>query len=151
MKNGKQAEIKKIWNAIDEIKSLLSKHIADNPQMSENRPNPANKEKSKNFERASGHGNVSYITKSKTDESPLKRDLKGRVKHFIADYFEKKSSDDYFKHIDKKTKREQVFTKKIDELEVQLKLLEKKKSVLIQKVKNLEIGNSKLKTVIRKR
>ena len=69
---------------------------------------------------------------------------------FITDYFEKKSSDDYFKHIDIKTKREQVFTKKIDELEVKLKLLEKEKSVLIQKVKNLESENSKLRTVIRK-
>ena len=80
----------------------------------------------------------------------MKRDPKGPVKHFITDYFEKKSSDDYFKHIGKKTKREQVFTKKIDELDVKLKLLEKEKSVLIQKVKHLESENSKLKTVIRK-
>ena len=72
------------------------------------------------------------------------------MKHFITDYFEKKSSDDCFKHIDIKTKREQVFAKKIDELEVKLKLLEKEKSVLIQKVKNLESENSKLRTVIRK-
>ena len=107
--NEKRAELKRIWNAIHEIKSLLSKHIADNP---------------------------------------LKRDPKRPVKHFITDYFEKKSSNDYFKHIDIKTKREQVFTKKIDELEVKLKLLEKEKSVLIQKVKNLESENSKLRTAI---
>ena len=68
------------------------------------------------------------------------------MKHFITNYFEKKSSDDYFKHIDIKTKREQVFTKKIDELEVKLKLLEKEKSVLIQKVKNLENESSKMKS-----
>ena len=148
--NGKQAEIKRIWNAMDEIKSLLSKHIADNPQASDNRPNPSNKEESENFERGSGHGDVRSVTKSKIDQSPLKRDLEGPVKHFVTDYFEKKNSDDYFKHINKKTKREQVFTKKIDELEVKLKLLEKEKSVLIQKVKNLESENSKLKTVIRK-
>ena len=80
----------------------------------------------------------------------MKRDPKEPVKHFITDYFEKKSSDDYFKHIDIKTKREQVFAKKIDELEVKLKLLEKEKSILIQKVKNLESENSKLKSVIRK-
>ena len=60
--NEKQAEIERIRNAIDDIKSLLSKHIA---QTSENRPNPSNKEKSKNFERGSGHGNVSNITMSK--------------------------------------------------------------------------------------
>ena len=41
----KQAEIKRIWNATDEIKSLLSKHTANNPQTWENRPNPSNKEK----------------------------------------------------------------------------------------------------------
>ena len=72
------------------------------------------------------------------------------MKHFITDYFEKKSSDYYFKHIDTKIKRKQVFTKKIDELKVKLKLLEKEKSVLTQKVKNLESENSKLKTVTRK-
>ena len=72
------------------------------------------------------------------------------MKHFITDYFEQKSSDDYFKHIDIKTKREQVFTKKIVEMEVKLKLLEKEKSVLRQKVKNLESENSQLKTVTRK-
>ena len=72
------------------------------------------------------------------------------MKHFITDYFEKKSSDDYFKHIDIKTKREQVFTKKIVEMEVKLKLLEKEKSILIQKVKNLQSENSQLKTVTRK-
>ena len=148
--NEKQAEIKRIWNAIDEIKSLLSKHTADSPQTSENRPNPSKKDKSETFERGSGHGNVSNVIKSKIDESPLKRDPKGPVKHFTTGYFEKKSSDDYFKHIDIKRKREQVFTKKIDELEVKLKLLEKEKSVLIQKVTNLESENSKLKTVIRK-
>ena len=146
--NEQEAELKRIWNAIDEVKSLLSKHTADNPQTSENRPNPSNKEKSDNSERGSGHGNVSNVIKSKTEESPLKRDLKGLVKHFITYYFEKKSSDDYFKHINIKTKREQVFTKKIDELEVKLKLLQKEKSVLIQKVKNLESENSKLKTVV---
>ena len=128
----------------------MSKHTADNSQTLENRPNPSNKEKSDNSERGSGHGNVSNVIKSKTEERPLKRDPKRPVKHFITDYFEKKSSDDYFKHIDIKTKREQVFTKKIDELEVKLKLLEKEKSVLIQKVTNLESENSKLRTVIRK-
>ena len=148
--NEKQAELKRIWNAIYEIKSLLSKHTADNSQTLENRPNPSNKEKSDNSERWSGHGNVSNVIKSKTEESPLKRDPKRPVKHFITDYFEKKSSDDYFKRIDIKTKREQVFTKKIDELEVKLKLLEKEKSILIQKVKNLESESSKLRTVIRK-
>ena len=51
--NENQAELKMIWNAADEIKSLLSKHTADNPQTSENRPNPSNKEKSDNFERGS--------------------------------------------------------------------------------------------------
>ena len=81
----------------------------------------------------------------------MKRDPKGPVKHFITDYFEKKSSDYYFKHIDTKIKRKHVFTMKIDELEMKLKLLEKEKSVLTQKVKNLESENSKLKTVIRKR
>ena len=35
-------------------------------------------------------------------------------------------------------------------MEVKLKLLEKEKSVLIQKVKNLESENSQLKTVTRK-
>ena len=30
--NEKQAELKRIWNAIHEIKSLLSKHTADNSQ-----------------------------------------------------------------------------------------------------------------------
>ena len=148
--NEKQAELKRIWNAIHEIKSLLSKHTADNSQTLENRPNPSNKEKSDNSERGSGHGNVINVIKSKTEESPLKRDPKRPVKHFITDYFEKKSSDDYFKHIDIKTKREQVFTKKIDELEVKLKLLEMEKSVLKQKVTNLESENSKLRTVIRK-
>ena len=128
----------------------MSKRTADNPQTSENRPNPSNKEKSDNFERGTGHGNVSNVIKSKTEGSLLKRDPKGPVKHFIRDYFEKKNSDDYSKHVDIKTKREQVFTKKIDEMEVKLKLLEKEKSVLIQKVKNLESENSKLKTVIRK-
>ena len=43
--NEKQAEIKEIWNAIDEIMSLLSKHTADNSQTSENRRNPSNKER----------------------------------------------------------------------------------------------------------
>ena len=148
--NEKQAELKRIWNAIHEIKSLLSRHTADNSQTLENGPNPSNKEKSDNSERGSGHGNISIVIKSKTEESPLKRDPKRQVKHFITDYFEKKSSDDYFKHIDIKTKREQVFTKKIVEMEVKLKLLEKEKSVLIQKVKNLESENSQLKTVTRK-
>ena len=91
--NEKQVDLKMIWNATDEIKSLLSKHTADNPQTSENRPNPSNKEKSDNFERGSGHGNVSNVIKSKTEERPLKRDPKGPVKHFFTDYFEKKSSD----------------------------------------------------------
>ena len=40
--NEKQAELKRIWNAIHEIKSLLSKHTADNSQTLENRPNPSN-------------------------------------------------------------------------------------------------------------
>ena len=40
--NEKQAELKRIWNAIHEIKSLLSKHTADNCQTLENRPNPSN-------------------------------------------------------------------------------------------------------------
>ena len=61
----KEAEIKRIWNAIDEIKSLLFRHTADNPQTSENMPNPSNKEKSENFERGSGHGNVSNVIKSR--------------------------------------------------------------------------------------
>ena len=92
----------------------------------------------------------SNVMKSKTEKSPLKRDPKRPVKHFIKDYFEKKSSGDYFKHIVIKTKREQAFIKKIDELEVKLKLLEKETSVLIQKVKNLESENSKLRTIIGK-
>ena len=128
----------------------MSRHTADNSQTLENGPNPLNKEKSDNSERGSGHGNASNVIKSKTEESPLKRDPKRQVKHFITDYFKKKSSDDYFKHIDIKTKREQVFTNKIVEMEVKLKLLEKEKSVLIQKVKNLESENSQLKTVTRK-
>ena len=103
--NEKQPEIKRIWNAIYEIKSLLSKHIctADNPQMSENRPDPSNKEKSENFERGSGHDNINNVIKSKVDESLLKRHSKRLVKHFIMDYFEKKSSDDCFKHMTKNT------------------------------------------------
>ena len=63
--NEKQAEIKRISNAFDEIKLLLSKHTADNPQRSENRPNPSNKEKSEKFERRSGHGNLSNVYKVK--------------------------------------------------------------------------------------
>ena len=106
-------KLKRIWNAIHEIKSLLSIHTADNSQTLENRPNPSNKEKSDNSERGSGHGNVSNVIKSKTEESPLKRDPKRQVKHFITDYFEKKSSDDYFKHIDIKTKREKSLQRKL--------------------------------------
>ena len=75
--NERQAELKRIWNAIDEIKSLLTKHTADNSQTLENRPNPSNKEKSDNSERESGHGNLSNVIKSKTEESLLKRDPKG--------------------------------------------------------------------------
>ena len=75
--NERQAELKRIWNAIDEIKSLLTKHTADNSQTLENRPNPSNKEKSDNSERESGHGNLSNVIKSKTEESLLKRDHKG--------------------------------------------------------------------------
>ena len=63
--NEKQAEIKRIWNAFDEIKPLLSKHTADNPQTSENRPNPSNKEKSEKFERRSGHGNLNNVISQK--------------------------------------------------------------------------------------
>ena len=48
--NEKQAELKRIWNAIHVIKSLLSRHTADNSQTLENRPNPSNKEKSDNSE-----------------------------------------------------------------------------------------------------
>ena len=86
-------------NAVAEIKSMLSKHIADNPRTSDS----SNEEKCENFEIRSGHGNISNVSKSKIDKSPLKRDSKGPVKH-----------------IDKKTMREQVFTKTIDELEVKL-------------------------------
>ena len=70
---------------------------------------------------------------AKLDQSLVFPSVKGPVKYLITVYFEKNSSDDYFKHIDKKTKREQIFTKTIDQLEVKLKLLEKEKSVLIQK------------------
>ena len=43
--NEKQAKLKGIWNAIHEIKSLLSKHTADTSQTLENMPNPSNKER----------------------------------------------------------------------------------------------------------
>ena len=60
------------------------------------------------------------------------------MKYFITDYFEKKSSDDYFKHIDIKTKREQVFTKKIDELKVKLR---KEENVKISKKYTISANN----------
>ena len=145
--NEKQAEIKWIWNAKDEIKSLLSQHTVDNPLTSENRPDPSNKEKSENSERGSGHGNVSNVIKSKIDENPLKRDPKGPGSISLPATLKRKA---VMIISNKKTKREQVFTKEIDGLEVKLKLLEKEKSVLIQRVKSLESENSKLKTVIKK-
>ena len=148
--NEKQAELKRVWNAIHEIKSLLSKHTADNSQTLENRPNPSNKEKSDNSERGSCHGNVSNVIKSKTEASPLKRDPKRQVKHFITDYFEKKSSDDYFRHIDKKNKERTSLYKENCWNGGKVKTVWKGKVSLDTKSENLESENSKLKTVTRK-
>ena len=51
-------------------KVTVVQHTADNCQTLENRSNPSNQKKSDNSERGSGHGNVSNVIKSKTEESP---------------------------------------------------------------------------------